>query len=78
MRSFCLQITWILLPWVPEPKNNKKKNFLSSKFRGSGTQGRILYKNRAVFCLWKVMHAKNFAALLHKLNMRCLVKLYDV
>ena len=25
------------------------------------------------------MHAaKNFAALLHKLNMRCLVKLYDV
>ena len=34
-----------------------------------------------LFCLqmtWKVMHAKNFAALLHKLNMRCLVNLYDV
>ena len=38
----------------------------------------ILYGNIAVFCLWKVMHAKNFAALLHKLNMRCLVNSYDV
>ena len=38
----------------------------------------ILYGNIAVFCLWKVAHAKNFAALLHKLNMRCLVNLYDV
>ena len=38
----------------------------------------ILYRNIAVFCLWKVVHAKNFAALLHKLNMRCLVNLYDV
>ena len=37
-----------------------------------------LYGFIAVFCLWKVVHAKNFAALLHKLNMRCLVNLYDV
>ena len=38
----------------------------------------ILYGNIAVFCLWKAMHAKNLAALLHKLTLRCLVKLYDV
>ena len=39
---------------------------------------RILYGNITVFCLWKVIQAKNFAALLHKLGMRCLVNLYDV
>ena len=38
----------------------------------------ILYGNIAVFCLWKAMHAKNLAALPHKLNLRCLVNLYDV
>ena len=38
----------------------------------------ILHGNIAVFCLWKVMHVKNFATSLHKINMRCLVNLYDV
>ena len=40
---------------------------------------RMLYGNIAVSFLWKVTDAKNFAVLLHKLDMRCLVKLlYDV
>ena len=38
----------------------------------------ILYGNIAVFCLLKAMHPKNLAALLHKLNLRSLVNLYNV
>ena len=38
----------------------------------------ILYGNIDVSFFCKVTDAKNFAALIHKFNMRCLVSLYDI